>query len=189
MKARAVDAARAPVRAARLLFATAVPLLVACGGAQPTTQGVLLPDERQLACDTLLEELGDLDTASLDEPTLQRRIDQAVGAIEPCRGAWARDTSHSASAVFADHRANQLMLRALTIEAAMSARFDGGANFCAILRETFSVLLQDLAALQAALDAGRLPPQGVAALEQLRDLDMQALDVLALGADRLCFEQ
>jgi len=168
--------------AASLLAAAA-----ACGGAQtnepPQRVG---PGERALACDTLLHELYDLDLDLASESELETWRARGEARVDDCSTAWLDEARSLAQTVMARHRAGELWIRTLFVEAALARRFDGFANYCAIVQDTFEPLFVGIADIEAALVSDDVDDEERRQLIQLRDLDLEAIDVLAVAADAYC---
>ena len=145
------------------------------------------PDE-VVACDRMLDQMRELDTASLDEATVDGWMRRADSERARCQRAFERAARNPVDLVFARHRAAQFELFALALERSLAERFDAGANRCEIVRDTFAALLRQLADVEAALQQEALAPDDVAKLQQLRSLDVQSLDVLFAQAEAGCRE-
>jgi pyrroloquinoline quinone (PQQ) biosynthesis protein C len=69
----------------------------------------------------------------------------------------------------------------------MSVRFDDRAFYCEIVRESFQILLTDQIDVETALSTlNALSPLETRTLQQLRDLNLQTMDVLFQATDRFC---
>ena len=145
-----------------------------------------MPSERMLACDTLLRELRAAPLSTASEPDLDRLLHAADTNSDPCDRLWADSASNSWELQIAAHRSYQLPLQALLIEAAMSERFDGHFGFCEVVDETFALLFEGLAALEGALQSSSLSPEDRGRIIELRDLDLEAADVLVITRMEEC---
>lgn len=176
------------VRAVAMVFTAAwLASAMACGGAQtdepPQRVG---PGERALACDTLLHELYALDLELASESDLETWRARGESRVDDCSVAWLDEARTLAQTVMARHRAGELWIRTLFVEAALARRFDGFANYCAIVQDTFEPLFVGIADIEAALVSDDVDDEERRQLIQLRDLDLEAIDVLAVAADAYC---
>ncbi len=80
----------------------------------------------------------------------------------------------------------QISIQARYLEAELAIRFDDGAHLCAIIAEAFEALIADLAEIEEALALPDLPDADRRLLTQLRDLDLEATDVLVASAGDRC---
>ena len=172
----------------RIALPIAALWLAGCGGAQGETQRVM-PSERMLACDTLLRELRGTSLATAPEAELDRLLQAADANSEECARLWAESASSSWEEEIASHRSYQLPLQALLIEGVLSERFDGYFGFCDIVDETFVLLFAGLAALESALEEESLSDEDRLRIVELRDLDLEAADVLIVTRTEQCPEE
>jgi hypothetical protein len=168
----------------RSFAALAVLLLSACGGSQRNAE--LMPDERLLACDGLLTRLADVDTTVASETELMAAMNEADASVERCTDAWVDGADSPAQVVLARHRGAQITLRALTFEAALSQRFDEMANYCAIVEDLFALILGRLAEIEAAIVADETSGEDRRKFQELRDLDLETIDVLLVATTEFC---
>lgn len=171
----------------RAVVLVGVLLTAACGGRQQTRQ--TMPDERLLACDGLLERLAQVDTSTASESSLESAMNEADGAYSVCADAWRDEAESPADMVFAGHRVAQLELRSLMFEAALSQRFDNMANYCAIVEDLFALILLSLAELENAIVSGDFRGEELRSFEELRDLDLETIDVLLTATAEFCAPQ
>lgn len=165
----------------------AVLLFSACGGNQGEPQRVM-PSERLLACETLLDELRTAPLGTASEPELEALLESAERNAEPCTRLWAEVSSTSWEEQIAAHRSYQLPLQSLLIEAALSERFDGHFGFCDIIDEIFALLFEGIAALEVALASPGISDDDRVRAVELRDLDIEAIDVLLVTRNEQCAE-
>jgi hypothetical protein len=161
-------------------------LLCACGGSQDQPPPRTIWPERLQACQTLLNELASVDTQSAEEATLQAAMERADANREECTALFLETADSAGSQLLARHRGREFTLQALQIESALSYRFDNRQHYCEIIRETFVLLLQGVAELEAALLDGIGSPDEIRQMTELRDLDLEALDVLYEATDSFC---
>ena len=173
------------MRSSTAIFAALA--VAACGGPQAESQRVM-PSERLLACDTLLTELRTTSLGSASEPELAALLESADRNSEVCAQLWAEAATSSWEEQIAAHRSYQLPLQALLIEAALSERFDGHFGFCDIVDETFAMLFEGIAALEAALANPDIGHEDRLRAIELRDLDLEAVDVLLVTRTEQCAE-
>lgn len=146
----------------------------------------MLLDSQVVSCELLLDHLKDLDVERASEAELTRAMEDADQARDPCRGAWRGAARDRYERTLADHRTHQLALRALVIESVLAERFDNGVHICDIQREAFQFLLADIAALEQAIPASDLSEDQRRQLIQLRDLDLESIDVLMVAHQSFC---
>lgn len=162
-------------------------LAMACGGPQSNEPAQRVgPGERALACDTLLHELYALDLETASEAELETWRARGESRVDSCTTAWLDEARTLPDTVMARHRAGELWIRTLFVEGTLARRFDGFANYCAVVQDTFEQLFSGIADIEAALATGTLDDEDRRQLIQLRDLDLEAIDVLAIAADEYC---
>lgn len=169
-------------------------LTLACGPPQNTDTdetGPRIVSEMVGVCETMLMELTALDEYSLEEPALQRAMESASTNAAMCADVFLDNARTPVEQVIARNRARQFELLSRSYEAAMSVRFDNRAFYCEIVRESFQILLADQVDVETALTSiASLTALETRTLEQLRDLNLETLDVLFQATDRFCnFEQ
>lgn len=157
----------------------------ACGARQ-NDQRRVMPSERLLACDTLLAELRTAPLSTASEPELESWMAAAERSKVRCAELWAESAESDWEQQIALHRSYQLPLQSLLIETAMSQRFDDHFGFCEIVQETFGLLFEGLTALESALANRSLSDETRGRVTELRDLDLEALDVLMMGQMERC---
>ncbi|MCB9506575.1 MAG: hypothetical protein H6697_02780 [Myxococcales bacterium] len=157
-----------------------------CGGAQQTAPTPLMASERLVACQTLSIELQTLDPDTAPEPELVRLMETADRDADLCRNLYLADARTPGETALAEHRGRQLSLSALEIELTLSTRFDRQANLCAIVADTFTELLAAIGGLEEALGRDDVADAERAQLEELHQLDMQAVEVLVVTQREFC---
>ncbi|MFT6400365.1 MAG: hypothetical protein ACJAYU_005136 [Bradymonadia bacterium] len=105
---------------------------------------------------------------------------------ERCGELWAESAGSDWEQQIALHRSYQLPLQSLLIEASMSQRFDEHFGFCEIMQDTFGLLFEGLTALESALGERSLSEETRGRLLELRDLDLEALDILIVSRSERC---
>ncbi len=174
----------------RTLSLSAVLLTAAlsgCAARQNTPVQRPIVSERQQACDTFLSEAGSVNTAEATEDDLIRAMERADADAGICTRLYLEAADTDAMRALAIHRGREFTLVALNMEAALSYYYDDRNHYCDIIRETFALMLQNVADLEAVLtlpevvesEAGRQ-------LVELRDLDLEAMDVLYEATDSFC---
>ena len=146
----------------------------------------VMVSERLLACDTLVRELHVLDVGEVSESELTSHMSHAQANAEWCTSAWRDQADGEHEQLLATHRGRQLRFQALLLELALSDRFDGQAGYCDILDETFALLFTGLADLESALQVDAIEAQIRARMIELRDLDVEAIDVLVVHRAENC---
>jgi len=107
--------------------------------------------------------------------------------VEPsCRTAFLREAQTPAERVMAEHSANQFLLNALFVEALLSDRFDGRLHYCTILSDTFALMIEDIGNISLTLETVAMSEAETRQLSELRDLGLQAADVLVVAAGEVC---
>jgi hypothetical protein len=162
------------------LLAVASLCACACGAPQPPPS--TMTSGRLIACHTLVAEVSSVDLAQVDEAELVRLMEAARDGEQACAPLFASEPVHPAMAAY---RARQLRLRALLIELTLSTRFDHNAATCEIIRDAFAELFRSVTELNTALSA-EIPAEDAVVMEQLRDLELEALDVLVTTNRDLC---
>ena len=84
------------------------------------------------------------------------------------------------------HRAGQFELHALSLERHLAETFDGGANRCTIVKDTFAVFFRQLAEVETGLQQESLTAREQAQLTELRELDLKSIDLLFAHAQDQC---
>ena len=172
----------------RLLWAM---LFVAagCGGAArealPPPPG---SPERVVACETMLKEFGDFDPKQHGEAEVTAMMRRADGERAGCAAAMAEQAKTPVEALFARHRAAQFELHALALERHLAEAFDGGANRCSIVKDTFAVFFRQLAEVETGLQQESLTAAEQAKLTELREMDLKSIDLLFAHAQEQCKE-
>ncbi|MFT4702551.1 MAG: hypothetical protein ACI81R_000236 [Bradymonadia bacterium] len=162
-------------------------LLVGCGGQQLTSHGQQgLSTERLEACRTLQTELEAVSLTESAEEELMRLMLRAREEAEPCKPEYLRGASGPVEELIARHEGRQLELYGLMVEATLSSRFDDYANFCDIVGDTFTMLLDNIASLEETLQNESLTELETRQLLELRDLDLEAIDVFFMASERRC---
>lgn len=164
--------------------------LSACAGVSGTAEQAGPSREERLAlvdaCEAVLENLRALDIEHATEGELQAGLEDAILSVDTCRDNYLAAAETPGEEVLLRHRAEQLQLTALLLEAQLSARFDGGAYRCEILRESFAVLYGGVRWLENALGEVELSPSEELRVIEQRNLDLQAIDVLVLDFTTNC---
>lgn len=178
----------------RLFYLLLTASWLGCGSSQTTDSGESAPrivSEMVGVCETMLMELTALDENTLDEAALQQAMESASANASMCAEVFLDNARTPAEQVIARNRARQFELLSRSYEAAMSVRFDNRAFYCEIVRESFQILLIDQVDVETALSSiTSLTPLETRTLQQLRDLNLETLDVLFQATDRFCdFEQ
>lgn len=156
-----------------------------CGGASSDSP-MRIRSEHALNCDALAADLEQVDVEASTEAALVAAMELADAASLSCRDAFLDEARSAAERVIATHRSRQMAVHARYFEAALASRFDGGANFCEIIGETLNLLLTDAVEIEGALADAALVRSDREMLVQLRDLDVEAIDVLMLTAESAC---
>lgn len=165
----------------------AVSLCAACGSRQTTSEPRPIVSERQQACDTFLSEAGALNTAEASEEQLTQAMQRADSDADICTRLYLESAETDATRALAIHRGREFTLVALNMEAALSYHFDDRNHYCDIIRETFTLMLQNVADLELALNTpGLAETEEGRQLAELRDLDLEAMDVLYEATDSFC---
>jgi hypothetical protein len=164
----------------------AAALLAACGGSSAGTDRTPIRSDRALSCDALLADLEQLDVPASSEATLERWMHAADNSISTCEDALLGEARTPGEQVIARHMVRQISIQARYLEAELAIRFDDGAHLCAIIAEAFEALIADLAEIEEALALPDLPDADRRLLTQLRDLDLEATDVLVASAGDRC---
>ena len=159
----------------------------ACGAGQTTAMPRTIVSERLQACDTFLSEAGAMNTAAATEEELTHAMLRADADRDICTRLYLESADTDASQALAIHRGREFTLVALNMEAALSYHFDQRNHYCDIIRETFSLMLQNVADLEVVLSVpGVLDSEEGRRLVELRDLDLEAMDVLYEATDSFC---
>ncbi len=143
--------------------------------------------ERLLACDTLLRELRSLDYATATEAEMVHYMQATAESDEPCERLWMAQAVTRTDETIAAHQARQFDFQSRMVESAISARFDNRIGYCEILDEMFALLFTGLSDIEVAMQ-GNLPAGDAANLHELRELDLEALDVLVVHRAENCEE-
>jgi len=159
----------------------------ACGAGQTTVMPRTIVSERLQACDTFLSEAGAMNTAAATEEELTQAMLRADADRDICTRLYLESADTDAAQALAIHRGREFTLVALNMEAALSYHFDQRNHYCDIIRETFSMMLQNVADLEVVLSVpGVLDSEEGRRLVELRDLDLEAMDVLFEATDSFC---
>lgn len=173
-----------------LLGLTGCLLSPGCAGGNGSSSSATALREEALtrvdACEAVLENLRALDVDNAPEPVLQQGLEDAILAYPTCREHYEAAARTDGERYLLLHRAEQIHLTALLLEAQLSARFDGGAHRCEILRESFVLLYGGVSWLESALAEGNLTTPERLRIVELRNLDLQAIDVLFLDFRSTC---
>ncbi|TVQ99506.1 MAG: hypothetical protein EA398_12230 [Deltaproteobacteria bacterium] len=163
-------------------------LLLACGGT-PAPEALRL-DDRDIsqveACEELLFTLRNTSVDTRSHDTLDTILDEADALLPLCREAYPRVASNRAERHFNVHRAEQIALQALFLEAELADARRDHALYCDVLGHAFRLLLQGVARLDEALLDDGVSPDERTRLRELRGLDLQAIDVLFLTYEGRC---
>ena len=144
--------------------------------------------ERLLACDTLLSELRHLDYETASEAEMVGLMQSADQSSERCAELWLEQADTRGERQIAIHEGRQLPFQALLLESAISARFDNRFGYCDILDDTFALLFTGLAEIEQALSESWMSEDERNQLIELRDLDLEAVDVLVVHREENCEE-
>lgn len=162
-------------------------LLVACASrSTPDEPAYAVVSERAEACRTLVNEVEAVDLGSADEATLEELMNRALDTAPGCRDAFLADNLAPGEREMARHEGRQLDLYALLLEATLSERFDGYAGYCAIVADTFQLLLNNVAELENTVRTAELSEREAIALRDLLDLDLHAMDLLVVASENHC---
>lgn len=146
----------------------------------------VMMSERLIACETLVSELRSLDTRRMTEADLVERMREAEASSAVCAELWRGEAETPGEAVIADQEARQVPFHALLLEGVLASRFDGMSNYCTILDDTFAILFEGLGEIEAALAGRALTDDERGRLIELRDLDLEAMDVLLVLRSEHC---
>lgn len=186
----AVEPGRArTARQLHLLLLIALTFACACQRASVPDGGHItrIVSERVGACETLLGELSMLDASAASEAELVAAMTTADTTGAECGQILINDAQTPVEQIIARNRARQFELVGRTFEAALSFRFDGRAFYCDIVRESFQMLLADQVDVETGLqELSGLSDEETRTLHQLRDLNLEALDVLFQATQRFC---
>ena len=170
-----------------LLALLLISIVSACGAHQTTEAPRAIVSERQQACDTFLSEAGAINTGEATEEQLTQAMLRADADTDICTRLYLESADTDSQRALAIHRGREFTLVALNMEAALSYHFDQRTHYCDIIRETFVLMLQNVADLEVVLSA---PDERDSAdgrrLAELRDLDLEAMDVLYEATDSFC---
>lgn len=167
-------------------FAAFALLLAAGCGGTPGSSPARIRSEHALNCDALAADLEQVDVDASTEGELVSAMELADTSSQTCRDAFLDEARSDAERVIANHRARQMAVHARYFEASLASRFDGGANFCDIISEALNLLLTDAVEIENALADDTMGRADHDMLVQLRDLDLEAIDVLMLTAESAC---
>ncbi len=171
----------------RRLLCAVVLFAAGCGGAArealPPPPG---SPEQVVACETMLKEFGEFDPKEHTEAEITAMMQRADGERAGCAAAMARQATTPVEALFARHRAGQFELHALSLERHLAETFDGGANRCTIVKDTFAVFFRQLAEVETGLQQESLTAREQAQLTELRELDLKSIDLLFAHAQDQC---
>lgn len=160
---------------------------VACGPPQETRDtrpGIVT--ERAQACRTMLREFVSVDTREMTEAELEAAMQRASANATPCGDAFDAEADTPGERQMAQHEGRQFQLYALMFEGTLSERFDDYAAYCPIVADTFQLLLANIAELEAVLQRDDVAEDERSQLAELRDLDLEALDVLFIASEEHC---
>lgn len=162
-------------------------LLAGCGArereALPPPPG---SPERVTACETMLTEFGDFDPKAHTEAEVTAMMQRADKERSGCAAAMAEQARSPVEALFARHRAGQFELHALALERHLAETYDGGANRCSIVKDTFAVFFRQLAEVETGLQQESLSSTEQAKLVELREMDLKSIDLLFAHAQEQC---
>lgn len=144
--------------------------------------------EQVVACETMLKEFGEFEPKEHSEAEITAMMQRADGERAGCAAAMARQATTPVEALFARHRAGQFELHALALERHLAETFDGGANRCTIVKDTFAVFFRQLAEVETGLQQESLTAREQAQLTELRELDLKSIDLLFAHAQDQCKE-
>lgn len=168
-------------------FVLLICLLSACGARQSTEVPRTIISERLQACDTFLSEAGALNTGDATEAQLTQAMLRADADTDICTRLYLESADTGAEQALAIHRGREFTLVALNMEAALSYHFDQRTHYCDIIRETFSLMLQNVADLEVLLsEPDERDSTDARRLAELRDLDLEAMDVLYEATASFC---
>ena len=141
-----------------------------------------------MACQGILDELQSVDQQLATESELVLAMERADASRESCEQVILSVATTQAEDVLYARQADQFELYALWFEGALSRRFDNFDGYCDILGDAFRILLSGVADVEALLTSGDLGVMDQVRLQELRDLDLEALDVLFLEVEMQCSE-
>lgn len=142
--------------------------------------------ERVAACETMLKEFGDFDPKAHSEVEVTAMMKRADAERPGCAAAMAEEARSPVEAIFARHRAGQFELHALALERHLAETYDGGANRCSIVKDTFAVFFRQLAEVESGLQQESLSSAEQAKLVELREMDLKSIDLLFAHAQEQC---
>ena len=158
----------------------------ACGGRQGTDSSRTLTTERTQACRTMLTELIQTDLANASEDALMAGMTRASEHAEPCAAAFLDEARTPGERTIAAHEGGQFWLYSFVYEITLSERFDDYSGYCAIVSDTFGLLVSTLGSLEQALESDDLLDDERRHITELRDFDLEAVDVLLIAAENRC---
>lgn len=167
-------------------LAVALISALGCGGRQVTETERQLTTERAQACRMMLTELIQTDLSEASEQALVDGMTRASENAEPCAAAFMDEAQTPGERAIATHEGGQFWLYSFVYEVTLSERFDDYSGYCAIVSDTFRVLVNGLGALEEALSLDTLRDDERRQLQELRDFDLEALDVLLIAVESRC---
>lgn len=158
-----------------------------CSGPQEVAPaGPQIVTERAQACRTMLSEFVRMDLRTMPEADIERAMDRASSQQVACSAAFDDEARSVGEEQMAQHEGRQFSLYSLMFEGTLSERFDNYAGYCDIVADMFQLLLTNVGELEATLVAGDLPESERLQLVELRDLDLEAIDVLFIASEEHC---
>ncbi len=155
-----------------------------CGGSQ-TVSGSVGENEAFSYCDSILFDLHDVSLNEASEEELVNAMNQADGAADRCE--LILPSTNVFESLFSAHKVRGLRIHGLWFEAALSRRFDGNDGYCAILSDAFDLLALSIWEIDSVLTSSdQVSGSDEIELRELRDLDLEALDVLYMGIESAC---
>ena len=184
-------AARAAAPWAAAVAALAVVSMAVGGCAGRTTGSDWIPDEPMvsegvLACEELIRRLGEMDLDSATESEIERAMIAADEAEPRCRRQFRAAGVTHGEMILLEHRADELLIYTLLLEATLARRFDDMQGYCPILREIAHLLIIGVTKMDDELQGRRLDAAARAQIRELMTLDLQTLDVLSVQLAAAC---
>lgn len=163
-----------------------VTLLTGCGGAQEMPTNRVLMSERLMACETFAQELGAMDLDGATRAELDAAFERAETEAPICRRLHLEAATTPGERAIAAQEARKIPIQALLIEGAIEVRYEDGTQYCDILDEHFALLFIALAEIEDALLNVELSDEERRRLVELRDIELEGLDVLAVHRTENC---